>query len=333
MDTSHPTSRQPGGRPVIGLISNPHSGRNRRALEDIGRIVADYPGVHHRMTGDIGEVADVLEEFAAAKVEVLAINGGDGTIAGILTALLEQRPFDTLPRLAILPGGTTNMNAGDVGLRGSPARAVRRLCEWGRGERTPVETLRRPVLRITSGDGQPAVCGMAFGTGTVIQGIEYFHERVNKKGIGSQFGAAAAILRTFWGIARRDRRFLKPVAVAVQRNEEPSGPTSDILFMLVSGLERMYFGLRPFWGTEDAPLYTTLVRDDARRFLRNMPALLRGRPNRHMNEATGYSSYNADRLRLHMDGLWALDGELYRASTGNGPVTISNAATMTFIRV
>ena len=81
MDTSHPTARQPGGRPVIGLISNPHSGRNRRQLEDIGRIVADYPGVHHRMTGDIGEVADVLEEFAAAKVDVLAINGGDGTVA------------------------------------------------------------------------------------------------------------------------------------------------------------------------------------------------------------------------------------------------------------
>ena len=333
MDTSHHTTPRSNGKPVIGLISNPHSGRNRRLLEDIGRIVADYPNVHHRTTQDVTGVANVLAEYAGLEVDVLAINGGDGTIAGILTALLEQRPFDTLPRLAILSGGTTNMNAGDVGLHGNPVRAVRRLCEWSNGDRTSIETLRRPVLRITGGDHLPAVCGMAFGTGTVIQGIEYFHDRVNAKGIGSQFGAAAAILRTFWGIARRDRHFLKPVAVAVQRNKEPTGPTCDILFMIVSGLQRMYFGLRPFWGSEDAPLCTTLVRDDARRFLRNMPALLRGRPNRHMSEATGYCSYNADRLRLRMDGMWALDGELYRASAGNGPVTISKGATMTFVRL
>ena len=329
MDTSHDKAAQP----VIGLISNPHSGRNRRQLDAIGRIVADYPDVHHRQTQGIDDIPAVLAELAELQVDVLAINGGDGTMSGILTELLEQRPFHALPRLAVLPGGTTNMNAGDVGLRGNLTKAARRLCEWSDGSRASAETLQRPVLRVTGGDEQAAICGMAFGTGTVIQGIEYFQDKINSRGIGSELGPALAILRTFWGIARRDRRFLQPVAISIQRNDEPPEPAHDILFMVVSGLQRMYLGLRPYWGSENAPLSTTLVHDDAKRFLRNMPSLLRGRPNSHMTEADGYYSYNADTIRLTMDGMWALDGELYRTSIGNGPVTISNGAPMTLVRV
>ena len=56
---------------------------------------------------------------------VLAINGGDGTVAAILGALLESKPFVTPPLIALLPGGTANMSAGDVGLRGSLNKAVR----------------------------------------------------------------------------------------------------------------------------------------------------------------------------------------------------------------
>ena len=88
----------------------------------------------------------------------------------------------------------------------------------------------------------------------------------------------------------------------------------------------MHAPLKTYTGEPERPSANTQDR-------KKLFALLRGRPNRHMSETTGYSSYNADRLRLHMDGLWALDGELYRASTGNGPVTISNAATMTFVRL
>ena len=333
MNTSHHTAPRPNGRLTVGLISNPHSGRNRKQPDAIGRIVADYPNVHHRPTQDAGELPGVLAGFASQPIDVLAVNGGDGTIARILTELLLQKPFPTLPRLVLLPGGTTNMNAGDVGLRGNLVKAVRRLCEWSTGRHTAFETLQRPVLQVTGGDGQAAVCGMFFGAGAIIQGIEYCRANVHTKGVSNEIGPGLAMLRTVWGIARRDRRFLQSVTMSVQRNDEPADPTRDVLILLVSSLDRLFLGIRPYWGRETAPLHTTLVLDHAGRFLRNLPSLLRGRPNRHTTEANGYYSHNADRIRLTMDGIWTLDGELYQAMASDGPVTITSGGDVTFVRL
>jgi hypothetical protein len=333
MNTSHHTVSRPNGKLTVGLISNPHSGRNRKQLDAIDRIVADYPDVHHRLTQDAGEIPGVLSGFARQPIDVLAVNGGDGTIARILTHLLTDSPFPTLPRLALLPGGTTNMNAGDVGLRGNLVKAVRRLCEWSSGRHTAVRTLQRPVLQVTGGDGQAAVCGMFFGAGAIIQGIEYCRANVHTKGVSNEIGPGLAMLRTVWGIARRDRRFLQSVNMSVQRNEKPADPTCDVLILLVSSLERLFLGMRPYWGRETAPLHTTLVLDNADRFLRTLPSLLRGRPTRHTTEANAYYSHNTDRLRLSMDGMWTLDGELYRATVSNGPVTITSGGDVTFVRL
>ncbi len=333
MDTTPDNNAQPTGTLSVGLISNPQSGRNRKHLDTIRKIVTDYPNVHHRTTQTADDIPTVLEAFAKQPVDILAINGGDGTIARILTELLEQRPFPALPRLALLPGGTTNMNAADVGLQGGLVETIRRLCTWSSGAPASPESLQRPVLRVTGGDGQAAVCGMAFGAGVVAQGVEYSDTSVSRKGIVGAFRPALALFRTLWGIASRDRRFFEPVTVALQRDNEPTEPASDIMILLISSLERLMLGSRPFWGQESAPLHTTLVHADAERFLRNLPALARGKPNRHMTEANGYSSHNASRIRLTMDGSWMLDGEVYEARISDGPVTISNGGDVTFVRL
>jgi diacylglycerol kinase (ATP) len=333
MDTTPHNNAPPSGTLSVGLITNPHSGRNRKHLDTIRHIVTDYPNVHHRTTQAADDIPAVLKAFASQPVDILAINGGDGTIARILTELLEQRPFAVLPRLALLPGGTTNMNAADVGLRGSLVDTVRRLCAWSSGATASPESLQRPVLRVTGGDGQAAVCGMAFGAGAITRGVEYSDTSINRKGIVGAFRPALALFRTLWGLASQDRRFFEPVAISLQRNDEPAEPASDILILIISSLERLMLGSRPFWGQESAPLHTTLVHADAKRFLRNLPALLRGKPNRHMTEANGYSSHNASQIQLTMNGRWILDGEEYEARNGDGPVTISNGGDVTFVRV
>jgi diacylglycerol kinase (ATP) len=333
MDTTPHNNVQPPGILSVGLISNPHSGRNRKHLDTIRKIVTDYPNVHHRTTQTADDIPAVLEAFARQPVDILAINGGDGTIARILTELLERGPFPVLPRLALLPGGTTNMNAADVGLRGNLVKAIRRLCTWSSGAPALPESLQRPVLRVTGGDGQAAVCGMAFGAGAITRGVEYSDTSINRKGIVGAFRPALALFRTLWGLASRDRRFFKPVAISLQRDNEPADPACDILILIISSLERLMLGSRPFWGQESAPLHTSLVHADAERFLRNLPAMARGKPNRHMTEANGYSSHNASRIRLAMDGSWMLDGEVHEARISDGPVTISNGGDVTFVRL
>ena len=254
-------------------------------------------------------------------------------MARTLAHLLEEQPFPVLPRVVLLPGGTTNMNVGDVGLRGSLASAVKRLCEWSTDRNKPHENLVRPILRVTGGTGQLAVYGMFFGAGAIIQDIEFCRTRIYSKGISSGIGAALTLARTMWGIARNDRRFVQPVPISVALNGSPASPARDTRLLLVSSLERLILGIRPWWGQGSGPLHASLVLDNADRLLRNLPSLLRGRPNRYLTEARGYYSHNINRISLAFDGTWTLDGEDYQASIAEGPVSISNSGDVTFVRL
>jgi hypothetical protein len=278
-------------------------------------------------------VPAALSTLADRSVAVLAINGGDGTVARVLTHLLEDAPFERLPLIALLPGGTTNMNAGDVGLRGSLVKAVQRLCRWADDDRIEGRLLRRAILRVDPGAGQPVAYGMFFGTGAIIHGIEYCRASIHTKGVANEIGPGLAMARTMWGIVRGDRRFARPLAVSVAFDNAPPAPAEDILILLVSSLERLLLGMRPYWGKEDGPLHVSEIRAGANRLQRNLPALLRGKPGRHAGVTAGYQSRNVDRISLNLDGPYTLDGEMYQASRAAGPLTITDGGTVTFIRL
>jgi hypothetical protein len=174
---------------------------------------------------------------------------------------------------------------------------------------------------------------MFFGTGAIIHGIEYCRASIHTKGVTNEIGPGLAMARTLWGIARGDRRFARPVAISVAFDNAPPAPAEDILMLLVSSLERLLLGMRPYWGNEDGPLHVSMIRAGAHRLVRYLPALLCGKPGRHAGVAEGYQSRNVGRISLTLDGPYTLDGEMYQASRTAGPVTISAGGPITFIRL
>jgi len=105
------------------------------------------------------------------------------------------------------------------------------------------------------------------------------------------------------------------------------------MLVLISTLERLVLGFRPFWGTEPGALHFTALRAGPERFVRNLPALLRGRPGTRLTAQAGYHSHNTESLRVWMDGVFSLDGELYEAHADQGPVEVSSAGKVSFIRL
>lgn len=330
----NPTSAHTEQPPrTVGLISNPNSRRNRAGLDTVRAIVANQPGIHHRITASADDIADILEEFASLGVNTLAINGGDGTTAHVFTALLERQAFARLPAVVLLPGGTTNMNAADAGLRGSLPGSVRRLAAWTGGDDSHCEYLTRPVLQVLGASGGRALYGMFFGAGSIIDAIEYCHANIHSLGIRDELAPGLAVLRTLWGIVRNDSRYAQPTSLDIGLDNRDHGTERPVLQLLVTSLERLFLGLRPWWGGESATLHCTWMEQPARRLLRSFPALLRGRPNRSLSEDNGYFSHNADRIRLCLDGTFTLDGEMHQASRAQGPLTISNGTTLDFVRI
>ena len=316
---------------IIGLICNPNSGRNLQQLTQLEAAIANCANLLYVPTASEDDIPAAIERFAQAKVEIVAINGGDGTVAHVLTHLLRHSGFKTPPKLILLPGGTTNMNVGDVGIPGKIQPAIKKLIRWSQGELPDLEPRERPILQIKQGESGAPMYGMIFGTGAIIQAIEYWHSNVKQKGFRNEFSSGLALARTVWGLIRRDPRFAKPVALDIHFGDNQR-IQQDNMMMFVSCMPRVFLNFRPFWGVEDGPLRMTVVRDRAERFLCTLPAFLRGRPNERLTPEAGYESHNVDSLTIDMEGAYTLDGEILHIDKTQGPLLIRHHCNVQFLR-
>ena len=313
----------------VGLISNPNSGRNRDAFSSIEALVAGQPGIHHIVTQCPADIAPALKVLSRRQVKVLAINGGDGTAAAILGRMLEHAVFAKPPLIALLPGGTANMNAGDAGIRGRLVPAMRRFCRWCEDRQDVHDSIvERPLLRVRTGG--VFHYGMFLGAGAVMQGTEYTHREIHARGLRGELSLALGTARTVWGVLRGDPRFTQYVSISLRVDDNSEPATHDALILAVSTLHRLFFGMCPFWGSGPGRLRMTLVEQHCTRFLRTFISIVRGRPNRNAVPQSGYISHNADRIQLSMDGDLNLDGEIIHA---RGAVSIDTTESLRFLRL
>ncbi len=314
----------------VGLISNPASGHNRKQFERVRTRIGQCPQIHHIVTDSPADIKPALSELAARGITVLAINGGDGTASTVLGELLESGLFATPPLIALLPGGTANMNAGDIGISGSLRKATSRFCNWcERGRDTTNKLAQRPLLRVVTQRDQTPRYGMFLGGGAIIQGTEYAHREVHSRGFRDDLSLALSTLRTVWGLLRDDPVYNRHVAVKLFLDDtEPA--QHDTLVLAMSTLQRLAFGMRPFWGQEPGAIRLTLMEQHCTRFARTFFSIVRGRPNNNAVPSSGYISHNAYNIRIELDGKLNLDGEILEA---NGPVEISTSKPLEFLKL
>ena len=107
------------------------------------------------------------------------------------------------------------MTAGDVGLKGKHYRSLRKLL--ARLSVTPIgiPIVEREVLQVRAAPNQTPTYGMFFGTGAIIKGIEYCHDKVLSKGIQSGVGPGLCTLRMLFALIRGDTQTVGPVSIAV----------------------------------------------------------------------------------------------------------------------
>jgi diacylglycerol kinase (ATP) len=316
----------------LGVLNNPLSGANRKGLRDVRKFLMAYPQVLHRDVQTPGDVASALADFARREINLVAINGGDGTIQAALTVMYHKSPFERIPLLALLRAGTTSMTARDVGLKGSRAAGLRRLLKWvcdGEGEAV---LLQRPVLRVRTAPDVDPVFGMFLGTASIYQGIQFCNNRLNRPGFRGEWAPGLTIALFLIAVAFRGDTYVAPVPITVALDENPP-EVRDCFLLMVSALDRLFLGLRPYWGKESEPLHYTAVNSRPQHLVRALPALIRGRTNRYGTAKNGYISCNVQRVRLTMNGGFTLDGQLFEAKAHLGPIVVQNGGTASFLRL
>ncbi|MEQ8515660.1 MAG: diacylglycerol kinase family protein [Chromatocurvus sp.] len=315
----------------IGVISNPASGHNRDHFPAVQAAMAGCSGlVLHAVTDSASDIPQALRELASSGADTLIINGGDGTVSAVIGRLLEGNTFAQTPLIAVLPAGTANMTAGDVGVRGRLQAAVKRVCRWAAQPAAAQQTCERRERRLLRLDMDGAVHhGMFLGSGAIISGTDYAHREIHARGLRDDASLALTTLRTVWGLLRNDPAFTATTPVSLSIDGAPT-EEHDALILALSTLHRLSFGMRPFWGHGDGALRLTLVDRDCRHFLPNFVNIIRGRPGRGACPGNGYHSVNADALCMHMAGAINLDGEVL---TPAGPLRITPSAPVTFLRL
>jgi len=109
--------------PRIAIIFNPIAGRRRRlTLEDVcDRLTARGWAIDLRPTGARGDAERMAREIAdlpkESRPDLLAVAGGDGTIGEAINGL--SGAMTGLP-VAIIPMGTANVLAAEIGLAVNP---------------------------------------------------------------------------------------------------------------------------------------------------------------------------------------------------------------------
>jgi diacylglycerol kinase (ATP) len=321
------------GRPIrLGVIHNPKSGGNRRRgrLHEVREQIAGAR-LAHREGDSLESLVEGTWGLLRDGVEVIAVNGGDGTVQAVLTGLLRADVEGPLPLIAVLPGGTTNTTARNVGYGVATTAALGELAYRALGGRLEGTAQKSAVVRVDRGNDPDPLFAMFFGAGGVYHGIRLAKEQVESRGMRGQLGAGLALAVFLTKIATGEGGTLFPPLCA--RMSVDGGPTREerLLGLLVSTMERQFLGLKPYWGTEPKPLMVTSLGYSPRHVLRSAVSVMRGRPNRYATPENGYASCNADRLELELDSGFTLDGELFAAGPG-GRISVGGDRSVFFLR-
>ena len=228
--------------------------------------------------------------------DLIALFGGDGTMQMTLTQILRELPVADLPPVALLPFGTTNMNAKALNQARSRKACVASLERIIRSGALPIQP--RPLVRVD--DGERPEFGFFFGLGIIAQVVERWN-------LERKPGAIANQLKSLWAMITGLRSVSSSTVLSID------GEPGRVYGLLCSTLDRLLFGSRPYWGSgRPGDLRVTWIDADATDLFRHAPALLRGKA--RMAAVPGYHSRSADQVDLSFQGPYILDGEVFHSS-------------------
>ena len=318
----------------IGMLNNPLSGGNRKGLHKIRKTAAAMlPEVLQHEVQTPEDVATSLADFARREVNMVLINGGDGTVQAALTGIFNKNPFETMPLLAVLrSAGTTSMIAGDVGLKGSRENALQKLFRWTHAKKGGAAVLQRPVLKVQVPSEKKPVYGMFFGAAAIYQASLFCNQKIHAKVLRGEFAAGVAFARFLLAVFLRDHKVVSAVPITTRLDQNPP-KQQKYLMLFITTLQRLFLGLRPFWGSESKPLHYTTIGWRPQHLFRSAPHVIRGKRGPFVNPANGYRSHNVAAVALYLDSGFNLDGELYNPDSKLGPVVVSYGGQASFLQL
>ena len=311
--------RNPGDTPSVGVIYNPRSHGNQGADFDCGIS----PHVHICKPGDRSQLPLALADLAERGIDLLVINGGDGTVRDVLTC--GAAIFgDHWPAIAVLPKGKTNALTVDLGVPGDWTLQAA-LDAFESGSRV----FRRPIEITPLGpDNGSRVLGFILGAGAFTFATKS-GQSAHKLGAFNSMAVAAA---TLWAIFQaflgsRANKWRKGSRMTIRLGDSEAalahsgyGDPAWRQLLFASTLETLPAGINAFGHLEHG-LKLLVLDQISRSTLFRILGMLRGRTPDNLRER-GVHQVATPHFALTIADQFIFDGEAFPAGEyriGQGP--------------
>ena len=231
--------------PGIGVITNPRSKANKLAphnMYSLGYMLGTRGSAE--ATRSLDDLYRVAEEFKAAGIDILGINGGDGTVHVTLTAFIKVYGDAKLPKIALLRGGTLNTIARSLGIKGSPQNLLYNVADkYHNGETFVLDN--RAVLQVNDR------YGFMFGTGIAYNFMDAYYATGNPSPLNG-----AKVLARLVGSALVGGPFSKKMGRRVPMRVTSEGVTwarQDFLTVVCGAMADIGLGFRPWYRWNEVP--------------------------------------------------------------------------------
>ncbi len=295
----------------LGVIRNPNSQRNRLLKPAAAAPLPFGAEVIETEPGSIDHLPEVLADFARRGIAHIVVDGGDGTLREVMTALMPAYG-QNLPTVTLFSSGNANLTSADVGSAGHGPAAMSALLQSlatpGAGRR-----VRRRPIEVRWPDGSHApVLGFFVGAAGFYRGwklaVGGVRDRGYLHGAGVSIALAAAAWQTLTGGRKNEWQVGMPMDVSIDKG--PAAEGHRFLFMTTS-LHRLFGNLWPFFDHGQQTLRWLDIDAHPPRFARALPALLRGKPKPWMRDSGAYRSGGADHIELRLESPLVIDGEAF----------------------
>ena len=282
----------------VGILRNPMSTRN------LGSAHRAFPdGISLVEVGADKTIADAAYELTREDLDLLIIDGGDGTICAVLSALIARGI--AVPPVAFLPNGNTNLIARKTGGSSKP-KALRQLVEMS-PEALADRLYPTPVLRFSI-SGEDVRCGFIAGWGAYARGTRMAMEEISARH-DKQVAAAifATLRRSLFGAEAREIR--SGIDCRFEADSEPAQNSKRFVGVVTCFEGPLAAGANPFWGKGTGSIRWLDVISPPRFHLLFTPFILFGL-RLPLFERLGYRSGRAVRLAVTLAEEMIIDGEI-----------------------
>ena len=235
----------------IHILTNPRSGKNRKyptRFEKMMSLAKQHCAPENSLTAHqpngLDALLETVQHIKNSDADILCIDGGDGTIHQVFTALWkvygEECPY---PTIALLKGGTMNNVARNVGvgLWTTAESLLKQIASNGDLQQVSQHPL------VVSNDSGEERSGFIYGNAALAPFMQDYYEGSRPSPLKGFLMFCRATFSALFGMAY-SQRMMPPVEMKVHVNGDPL-PKSTYTLVGVSTVPDVGFYCRPFYHT------------------------------------------------------------------------------------